>query len=83
MAELVKPDGSAFDPNGVKITMPFAVTIAASFLVDAHNETQARLAIQRSTSFSAGIAPFLLGVEVTAQMAPPELLAQIATRGKG
>lgn len=82
MSDIVDISGrpATHDANGVKITMPFVVTLAASFIVEARDRTQAMLAIQRATSFSAGITPYNLGIELSADNAPQELLIKL--RGK-
>jgi hypothetical protein len=87
MPELVRPDGqpATHDNNGIKVTMPFLVTISATFIVEARNREQAALAIQRATSFSAGITPYNLGIEMGAEQAPLELVLKMkkAMEGKG
>jgi hypothetical protein len=79
MAEIVDISGrpATHDANGVKVTMPYVVQITASFIVEARDRTQAAMAIQRATSFSAGIAPFMLGCEVGADQAPMELVLKL------
>lgn len=85
MPELVRPDGSQLthDANGIKVTMPFVVTISATFLVEARDRNQAALAVQRATSFNAGIMPFNLGVEVGANQAPMELVLKVKKAMEG
>jgi hypothetical protein len=85
MPELVKPDGSpaTHDENGVRVTMPFVVSITATFIVEARDRTQAAMAVQRGTTFSAGLTPYNLGIELGADMAPPELVAKLVKGPKG
>jgi hypothetical protein len=77
VADIVSPDGQPFNQHGVKVTMPFFVTISATFLVEAQSEHVACVAVQRATSFSAAISPYNTGIEVSAVQPPPEMLLKM------
>jgi len=74
--ELVKPDGKAFNEHGIKVTMPFIVEFKAQFLVDAANERQAQIAIQRGITVNFGLTAFMLGFTTQATIPPPDVLAE-------
>lgn len=79
-AKLLDSSGNpaTHDENGIKVTMPYLVQLTARFMVEARDRQQAATAIQRATSFSAGIAPYLIDLEMGADLAAPELIAKIA-----
>lgn len=78
MPELIRPDGSpiSHDDNGVKVTMPFVVTITTQWLIEARTKEQAVAGVHRGTSYSAVLIPAMLGTMAEAGVAPPEVMVE-------
>lgn len=83
--ELVGADGKSLpshDANGVKVTMPFVVTITTQWLIEAQTKEQAVAGVRRGMSYSAVIVPAMLGFIAEAGIAPPEVMAEFRKLSK-
>lgn len=72
-----------YDPNGIKITMPYVATMQIKVVMEGVNEVQVRAAMLRAVSINSGLvlSPMEIGVDV--QKAPPEMVKQLAEQLHG
>lgn len=90
MADIIGIDGKRLDStkthdeNGVKLTMPWIVSITITGVIQARNEEEAKRGLHNKVSVSMPMVPHLLSMEMDANPMPPEMVAEmLANQQKG